>query len=189
MLGDAIVALFGAPIAHEDDADRAVRAALAMQATLRDFREEHPADELRMRIGVNTGEVLVGTVAGTDYTAMGDVVNTASRLQQLAPPGAVLVGDATRALCSPSLRFRPYEEVQLRGRDQEVRVWQAVGHDSALVARRWQSDVPFVGRSTELDVLQQPGVDLGRRAAARSSPSPASRASASRGSSTRWWRR
>ena len=87
VLGDAIVALFGAPIAHEDDADRAVRAALAMQATLRDFREEHPADELRMRIGVNTGEVLVGTVAGTDYTAMGDVVNTAARLQQVASPG------------------------------------------------------------------------------------------------------
>ncbi len=153
VLGDAIVALFGAPVAHEDDADRAVRAALAMQSTLRDFREEHPADEVRMRVGVNTGEVLVGTVAGTDYTAMGDVVNTASRLQQLAPPGAVLVGDATRTLCSPSLRFRPYEEVQLRGRDQEVLVWQAVGHDSALLARRWQSDVPFVGRNTELDVL------------------------------------
>ncbi len=153
VLGDAIVALFGAPVAHEDDADRAVRAALAMQSTLRDFREEHPADEVRMRVGVNTGEVLVGTFAGTDYTAMGDVVNTASRLQQLAPPGAVLVGDATRTLCSPSLRFRPYEEVQLRGRDQEVLVWQAVGHDSALLARRWQSDVPFVGRNTELDVL------------------------------------
>ena len=57
VLGDAIVALFGAPVAHEDDADRAVRAALAMQATLRDFREEHPADEVRMRVGVNTGEV------------------------------------------------------------------------------------------------------------------------------------
>src|SRR3954452_14952189 len=153
VLGDAIVALFGAPIAHEDDADRAVRSALAMQATLRDFRDEHPADELRMRIGVNTGEVLVGTVAGTDYTAMGDVVNTAARLQQVASPGAVLVGDATRALCSPNIRFRPDEDVHIRGRDQEVRVWQAVGHDSALVARRWQSDVPFVGRSTELDVL------------------------------------
>jgi class 3 adenylate cyclase/tetratricopeptide (TPR) repeat protein len=166
VLGDAIVALFGAPIAHEDDADRAVRAALAMQATLRDFRDEHPADELRMRIGVNTGEVLVGTVAGTDYTAMGDVVNTAARLQQVASPGAVLVGDATRALCSPNIRFRPDEDVHIRGRDQEVRVWQAVGHDSALVARRWQSDVPFVGRATELDVLSKlAAIGVGGRSA------------------------
>ena len=154
LLGDAIVALFGAPVAHEDDADRAVRAGLAMQATLRDFREEHPDDNLRMRIGVNTGEVLVGTLAGTDYTAMGDVVNTAARLQQLAPPGAVLVGDATHALCSPTLRFRLFDEVQLRGRDESAQIWQAVAHDSALFARRWQSDVEFVGRTTEFGVVR-----------------------------------
>jgi class 3 adenylate cyclase/tetratricopeptide (TPR) repeat protein len=154
VLGDAIVALFGAPIAHEDDADRAVRAALAMQSTLRDFRDEHPADELRIRIGVNTGEVLVGTLAGTEYTAMGDVVNTASRLQSLAPPGAVLVGDATRTMCSPTLRFRAYDEVQLRGRERSEQVWQAVAHDAALLTRRWQSDVALVGRSTELGVLR-----------------------------------
>ena len=154
VLGDAIIALFGAPIAHEDDADRAVRAALAMQATLRDFRDEHPDDALRIRVGVNTGEVLVGTLAGTDYTAMGDVVNTASRLQSLAPPGAVLVGDATKALCSATLRFRAYDEVQLRGRDRCERVWQAVAHDAALLTRRWQSDVALVGRSTELGVLR-----------------------------------
>jgi class 3 adenylate cyclase/tetratricopeptide (TPR) repeat protein len=154
VLGDAIIALFGAPIAHEDDADRAVRAGLAMQSTLRDFRDEHPADELRIRVGVNTGEVLVGTLAGTEYTAMGDVVNTASRLQSLAPPGAVLVGDATKVLCSPTLRFRPYDEVRLRGRDRTEQVWQAVAHDAALLTRRWQSDVPLVGRTTELGVLR-----------------------------------
>jgi class 3 adenylate cyclase/tetratricopeptide (TPR) repeat protein len=153
VLGDAIVALFGAPVAHEDDPDRAVRAALAMQATLRAFREEHPDDDVRLRIGVNTGEVLVGTVAGTDYTAMGDVVNTAARLQQLASPGAVLVGDATKQLCSPTLRFRAHDHTQLRGRDGVTQVWQAVTVDTATVARRWQSDVPFVGRGTELGVL------------------------------------
>ena len=106
VLGDAIVALFGAPIAHEDDADRAVRAsARRCMATLKQFREQHPDDAVRLRIGVNTGEVLVGTVAGTDYTAMGDVVNTAARLQQLAPPGAVLVGDATKQLCTRRAAF------------------------------------------------------------------------------------
>lgn len=153
VLGDAIIALFGAPVAHEDDADRAVRAGLAMQDVLADVRVEHPAEAIQMRIGVNTGEVLVGTLAGTDYTAMGDVVNTASRLQGLAPAGSVLVGEATRALCSPAIRFRELDAVRLRGRDQHTTVWQAEGVDTAVVARRWASDVAFVGRRSELRML------------------------------------
>ena len=101
LLGDAIVALFGAPVAHEDDAERAVRAALRMQSTLARFVDDVGADPpIQMRIGINTGEVLVGTLAGSDYTAMGDVVNTAARLQSLAPTGGVLIGSATAALCS-----------------------------------------------------------------------------------------
>lgn len=153
VLGDAIVALFGAPVAHEDDADRAVRAGLAMQGVLSDVRAEHPDDAIQMRIGVNTGEVLVGTLAGTDYTAMGDVVNTASRLQDLAPAGAVLVGDETRQLCSPVIRFEEFDAVQLRGRDQHTKVWRADGVDTAIPARRWFSDVAFVGRRAELGML------------------------------------
>ncbi|HEY2427310.1 MAG TPA: adenylate/guanylate cyclase domain-containing protein, partial [Acidimicrobiales bacterium] len=87
IIGDAIVALFGAPVAHEDDPERAVRAALRMQETLAAEAARTGVD-LRMRVGVNSGEVLVGTLrAGGDYTAMGDVVNTASRLQGLAQPG------------------------------------------------------------------------------------------------------
>ena len=82
VLGDAIVALFGAPIAHEDDADRAVRAALAMQSTMRDFRDEHPSDALRIRIGVNTGEVLVGTLGR--HRVHGD---GRCRQHRLAAPG------------------------------------------------------------------------------------------------------
>ena len=105
LLGDAIVALFGAPVAHEDDAERAVRAGLRMQETLGRFVEDAGDRSRRseMRVGINTGEVLVGTLAGSDYTAMGDVVNTASRLQSLAPPGGVLIGSATAALCSPTI--------------------------------------------------------------------------------------
>ena len=87
IIGDAIVALFGAPIAHEDDAERAVRAALRMQETLAEHTAELDVD-IRMRVGVNTGEVLVGALrAGGDYTAMGDVVNTANRLQAAAAAG------------------------------------------------------------------------------------------------------
>ena len=89
IVGDAIVALFGAPVAHEDDAERAVRAALRMQQTLGDVRDRDRASTIRMRVGVNTGEVLVGALrAGGDYTAMGDVVNTAARLQTVGRPRA-----------------------------------------------------------------------------------------------------
>ncbi len=153
VLGDAIVALFGAPVAHEDDADRAVRAAWAMQSTLQEFRETNPADAVAMRIGINTGEVLVGTLAGSDYTAMGDVVNTASRLQEVARPGAILVGDATKELCGPGITFERVDSVQLRGREQETTVWRAIDVQTAPVARRWSSDVPFVGRTAELAML------------------------------------
>ena len=132
VLGDAIIALFGAPVAHEDDADRAVRAALRMQETLTRLVDERvdagdPVADIQMRIGINTGEVLVGTVAGSDYTAMGDVVNTASRLQALAPPGSVLIGAATEALCSTAVAREPFGETQLRGRQQAEQPWIVTG--------------------------------------------------------------
>ena len=154
LLGDGIVALFGAPVAHEDDADRAVRAGIAMQETLGKFRDEHPADDLRIRVGINTGEVLMGTLVGTDYTAMGDVVNTAARLQSVAPADGVFVGGATRVLCDPNIRFRRIADVQLRGRSGQIDVWQVVAVDQANPRRRWTSDVPFVGRSAELSILK-----------------------------------
>ena len=103
VLGDGILALFGAPVAHEDDADRAIRAALQMHESLAQFvRDQTEFDApLRLRIGVNTGEVLVGAVSGTaDYTAMGDVVNVASRLQASAPAGGVYIGASTESLAS-----------------------------------------------------------------------------------------
>src|SRR5436190_5367717 len=95
IVGDEIIAIFGAPIAHEDDAERAVRAALRMQETMQSVASEitYP---VQVRIGVNSGEVLVGAMrAGGDPTAMGDVVNTAQRLEKLGDPGHVTVGPAT----------------------------------------------------------------------------------------------
>src|SRR5690606_11562096 len=95
IVGDAILALFGAPTAHEDDAERAVRAALRMQQDMAAIAAEVDVP-IQMRIGVNTGEVLVGALrAGGDYTAMGDVVNSAQRIQAAARPGTVLVGRST----------------------------------------------------------------------------------------------
>ena len=132
LLGDGIVALFGAPVAHEDDAERAVRAGLRMQETLCRFVEEAGIDPpIQMRIGINTGEVLVGTLAGSDYTAMGDVVNTASRLQSLAPPGGVLVGSATAALCSQAIAREPFGVTRIRGREQDEQSWLVTGAAAA----------------------------------------------------------
>jgi class 3 adenylate cyclase/tetratricopeptide (TPR) repeat protein len=145
LLGDGIVALFGAPVAHEDDAERAVRAALRMHRTLDGL--EVP---LRMRIGINTGEVLVGTVASTDYTAMGDVVNLASRLQAAAEPGGVLVGESTFNLTVGSIEFGEMIETQARGRDQEVRAWPVVGTITAPGERVRRTDLPLIGRTAEM---------------------------------------
>src|SRR5207302_8736989 len=125
ILGDAIVALFGAPVAHEDDAERAVRAALQMQQTLAAHASEIGLS-VEMRVGVNTGEVLVGALrAGGDYTAMGDVVNTASRLQTMADPGQVLVGAPTRASTAAVVRYEPAGMLETRGRDGSVEGWIA----------------------------------------------------------------
>ncbi len=153
LLGDAIVALFGAPVAHEDDAERAVRAGLRMQEALAAFVAETVADSpIQMRVGINTGEVLVGILAGSDYTAMGDVVNTASRLQSLAPPGGVLVGAATAALCAATIRREPFAITQLRGRDRPEQSWLVTGAAPAG-ARPVRCDVPFVGRTHERMLL------------------------------------
>ncbi len=159
ILGDGIVALFGAPVAHEDDAERAVRAALRMQETVRGYRIG-PDGPLRMRIGVNTGEVLVGALrAGGDYTAMGDVVNSAARLQAEAPPGRVLVGDATYALSNESIGYQAFGEVDVRGREQAIVAWLAEAPIAPPGGHRRRIDVPFVGRDAELGLVAQ-GLDL-----------------------------
>jgi class 3 adenylate cyclase len=153
IVGDAIVALFGAPVAHEDDAERAVRAALQMQANVVALSGE--LESVRMRIGVNTGEVLVGALrAGGDYTAMGDVVNVASRLQTMADPGQVLVGSPTRASTAAVVRYEPAGMLQTRGRDGTVEAWIAVECLAPPGRRPARVDGPLVGRREELGLLQ-----------------------------------
>ena len=113
-----------------------MRAALRMQSTLARFVDEVGADPpIQMRIGINTGEVLVGTLAGSDYTAMGDVVNTAARLQSLAPTGGVLIGSATAALCSSTVRREPFADTRIRGREQPEQSWLVTGVGGGEPAR------------------------------------------------------
>ncbi len=154
ILGDAIVALFGAPVAHEDDAERAVRAALRMQETLRQQAGELGDVKVEMRVGVNTGEVLVGALrAGGDYTAMGDVVNVASRLQTAAAPGQVLVGAETHAATRSVIRYEPLGLVEVRGRGQ-VDAWHAVDTIAPPGYRPGRRRTELIGRAEEMGVLR-----------------------------------
>jgi len=156
VLGDGILALFGAPVAHEDDADRAIRAALQMHESLAQFvRGQSELDApLLLRIGVNTGEVLVGAVSGTaDYTAMGDVVNVASRLQSSAPAGGIHIGAATESLASDEIIREQVDDLAMRGRDQSERVWSVIGRQRRSPTIGARNDLPFVGRVTQRELL------------------------------------
>lgn len=153
IVGDAMVALFGATTAHEDDPERAVRAALRMQATLAE-EAEAIGQELRMRVGINTGEVLVGAMrAAGSVTAMGDVVNTASRLQTSAAPGEVLVGPATFAATHHTIAYETRGLLEAKGRDEPIETWVAVMPTLPPGYRARRVDVPLVGRATELELL------------------------------------
>ncbi|MEN3313410.1 MAG: hypothetical protein V7645_2739 [Actinomycetota bacterium] len=150
-IGDAVMAVFGAPAAHEDDPERAVRAALA----IRDWSAEQP--ELQMRIAVNTGEALVNIEArpaeGESMVA-GDVVNTAARLQAAAPVNGVLVGETTYRATRDEIGYREAAAVQAKGKAKPVRVWEAleaVARFGVDVSER--AGTPLVGRERELELL------------------------------------
>src|SRR2546422_118484 len=131
-LGDGLMALFGAPIAHEDHAQRAAHAALAMQQTLSRYRDELQATraiDFRVRLGLNTGLVVVGAIGDNlrmDYTAVGDTTNTAARVQQLAEPGRIAVAGATQRLIAPYFETRALGAIPLKGKSQPVAAYELV---------------------------------------------------------------
>jgi len=154
VVGDALMALFGAPIAHEDDAERAVRAALQMQRSMAEYATE-AGMEIRVRVGINTGEVLVGALrAGGDYTAMGDVVNVASRLQTVADAGQVVVGPETHAATRDVVSFDTLGAVQARGREEPVEAWVALAALAPPGRRPRRAKGPLIGRDSELGLLR-----------------------------------
>ena len=150
-IGDAVVALFGAPTAHEDDPERAVRAALA----IRDWAREQ--ETIQVRIGVTTGEALVRPGAqplAGEGMASGDVVNTASRLQTAAPANAVLVDDTTRRATRRTIDFADREPVSAKGKAKPIRAWEALEARSRFGVDLFQhARMQLVGRQLELDVL------------------------------------
>ncbi len=147
-IGDAVMAIFGAPAAHEDDAERAVRASLA----IRDWAEE---ESIELRVGINTGEALVTLGARPEAgqtMAAGDVVNTAARLQSAAPLGGVLVGEQTFRSTERAIEYDEAEPVEAKGKSSPVPAWTAVAARSRVSLEPVQG-VPLVGRRRELELL------------------------------------
>ncbi|HUR77590.1 MAG TPA: adenylate/guanylate cyclase domain-containing protein [Acidimicrobiales bacterium] len=153
-IGDAMMAIFGAPVAHEDDAERAVRGALAMQKTVAELAASAGMD-VRLRVGVNTGEVLIGAMrAGGDFTAMGDTVNVASRLQTSADPGTVVVGPATYHATNGVIGYTDLLPLHARGREEKVSRWVAEAPLVMPGRRASQRRSPLVGRDNEVALLR-----------------------------------
>lgn len=154
IIGDAISALYGAPIAHEDDAERAVRSGLAMQATTERLSAE-TGISVRLRVGINTGEVLVGGLrTGGDYTAMGDVVNAAQRLQTSARPGQVLVGPDTHDATNQVIAYQSVGELKTKGREEPIKAWLALEALTQPGRRPRRRQTPLFGRDQEIHILK-----------------------------------
>jgi class 3 adenylate cyclase/tetratricopeptide (TPR) repeat protein len=152
--GDAVMAVFGAPVAHGDDAERAVRAGLAVLASIEELNRAHGLD-LAARAAVNTGDavVAVGGDRAGEALAIGDVVNTAARLQSAAPTGRLIVGDITQQATHHVISYEPLESVRTKGKAEPVPAWLAVEPRGAP-AERAIATHRLVGRDRELDVIR-----------------------------------
>jgi class 3 adenylate cyclase/tetratricopeptide (TPR) repeat protein len=151
-IGDAVMAVWGTPVATEDDAERAVRTALDLVAAVQALGQEAGVDGLRARAGVLTGEAAVNLAAVGEGMVAGDLVNTASRVQSVAEPGSVFVGEATRRTTEGTVVYEPAGSFELKGKEGETPLWRAVrvvsGRAGALKSEGLEA--PFVGRDREL---------------------------------------
>ncbi len=175
-MGDAVMGLFGVPVAHEDDPERAVRAALAMRTALAEFIAElhsdvwtdtvnayedgtSPLDELALRIGINTGPVILGEVGtGDEYTVIGDAVNIASRLERAAPLNGILIAHDTYDMVRSVFNMEPLGPVPIRGRSEPIQVYQVIGAKPRLFYEGGRGvegvETRMVGRNRELQQLK-----------------------------------
>jgi len=164
LLGDGVLAFFGAPLVHEDDAERAVRAALGILASIqkyaRDLHAKHLVENFQMRIGLNTGPVVVGNI-GTDlhmeYAAVGDTVNLAARMQAAAEPNTILISQNTYRLASSRFDCEDRGKISVKGRAEQIQVYRVLGEHKGAARRREIAGVasPMVGRERELSQLMQ----------------------------------
>ncbi|MCA9945028.1 MAG: AAA family ATPase, partial [Anaerolineales bacterium] len=171
-MGEAVMGLFGVPVAHEDDAERAIRAALQMRAALSDFISARTRTDdqlsqtelghlrgLQIRIGINTGPVMLGRVGSSDeYTVIGDAVNVASRLEKTAPPGGILIAHDTYMLVHDRFNVEPLGLITIRGRSEPIQVYLVLGIKPRLFYASGRGvegvETRMVGRDAELKMLQ-----------------------------------
>ncbi len=192
-IGDAVVALFGAPVAHEDDPERAVRSGLAIIAAIDALNAEDPSRELRVRVGITTGEAIVSLEARIGEgqgMAWGDVLNTAARLQSAAPINGVLVDERTYRSCRAAIEFEDAEPITAKGKAEAVPVWVAVRMRESPVRKAAETQLrrPHRGARSPDDGVE-PGHgdrqarlrDRRRRAGARQEPAVARGDRTSRG--------
>ncbi|MFP3853591.1 MAG: adenylate/guanylate cyclase domain-containing protein [Anaerolineales bacterium] len=162
LLGDGVLAFFGAPLAHEDDAERAIRAALLIlektEAYAHELKQQDKVEDFQMRVGLNTGRVVVGNI-GTDlhmeYLAVGDTINLAARLQSAAEPGSIVISERTRRLAGPAFVYEDLGEIEIKGKNEAVHIYR-VKHEREGEARSRETAglvSPLVGRAREYATL------------------------------------
>ncbi|MBA2546543.1 MAG: AAA family ATPase, partial [Solirubrobacterales bacterium] len=154
-IGDNVMGVFGAPVAHEDDPERAVRAGLGMQEAMAEVNresEERNSVSFLLRVGINSGEVMAGAV-GDRYTVMGDVVNVAARLQGAGRPGSVTVGGGTYRASRDRIAYERLEPLELKGKVEPVPAWEATGTLEAPRSGSLRSETPLIGRTDEAALL------------------------------------
>ena len=163
LMGDAILAFFGAPIAHEDDPQRAVWAGLEIQAAIKPYAEgvhRSHGVEFGVRVGINTGLVVVGEMGSDmrlEYTALGDAVNVAARMEQAALPGTVQIAEETYKLIAPLFDFEPLGGVEVKGKAKSVSAYRVLGRNAQPGSLRGLKGLtsPLVGREAEVELLDQ----------------------------------
>ncbi|MBI3163888.1 MAG: AAA family ATPase [Chloroflexi bacterium] len=161
LLGDAVLAFYGAPVAHEDDPSRAIRAAIDILEVIREYavtvRSKYGMD-FAMRIGINTGSVVVGDVGSDlkyEYTAMGDAINLAARLQSAARPGSALISQHTHRFAAPLFDFNDLGQIEVKGKSEPIQIYEVVGAKAEPGKLRGLAGLtsPMVGRDSEHNAL------------------------------------
>src|SRR5829696_3812231 len=163
LLGDAIVAFFGAPVAHEDDAERAVRAGLEIQAAAREYAELIKRDygvDFGVRVGINTGLAVLAVVGDeirTEYTAMGDTTNLAARMQNAAKSGTVLISADTYHLVKELFDFNPRGAIEVKGKSAPIETYEVLAPRDVPGKVRGLEGLtsPLVGRSAEFQLVRE----------------------------------
>lgn len=163
LTGDGIMAIFGAPVAHEDDPERAIRAAAAMQQEVLALVADETGGgrSLGLRVGINTGEVLAGVQAQVSYTVVGDTVNTAARLSDAASVGTTVAGRETALATMHLAAWRALKPLRLKGKREPVPAYELVGLRTRIAHRLGLGEAaPFIGREAELGVLVERLTDV-----------------------------